>query len=507
MEIEHKQFAAKVQPAGDEGIVTALVSCYSIDRANEKVVPGAFKQSLQRKLPKMCWAHDWKQIIGKTIEARETDAGLVIKGQFNLETQRGREAYSDCKFHSENQEWSIGYRVVRDSFDKKAGIRNLEEIEIFEVSAVLSGMNPDTTTLSIKDAANASSEEDMSNTEVVSSKNADGSTRMIFPGSPAGGLAEVKVDRRSIGKRIFEAKEIQDYLHSNATGQDSLSVTLPDVDFKTLLTSSGGWPVENRRSDVMVPFPTVAPRISDIIPTITTKSNAWVWMEETTFSDNAGTVLEGAAKPEATLALTERTAQIRKVAVWIAATSEQLEDQESMQEYIDSRLGYMVQRKVDTQIVSGDGIAPNMLGILSTPGIGTQAKGTDPTPDAIAKAMTKVRDAGGEPSAVLLNPADHQEILLLRTTDGIYISTGGPWDSGPARIWGVPVIISSSVPSGTGIVGDFANFTRLIVRKGLTSQIGYKNDDFVKNLKTFLAEIRLTFVALRPSCLVTVTGI
>ena len=504
MEVEHKSYKATVQSASDEGTITALVSCFNnIDRAKEIVRPGAFKASLAKRLPVGVWAHQWDKPCAKTLEAYETAEGLVVKAKFNLHTQIGAESYSNIR-EGLIDSFSIGYQVTKDSYDKKAGTRNLEELELFEWSPCLVPANESTRLLELKNAE-ASKESDMPSVDTADEVTK--SNRPNFGGSPVGNLAEVKVDRRSIGTRIFESKEIQDYLRSNATGQDSLAVTLPDVDFKTLLTSSGGWPVENRRSDVMVPFPTVAPRISDVIPTITTKSNAWVWMEETTFSDNAGTVLEGAAKPEATLALTERTAQIRKVAVWIAATSEQLEDQESMQQYIDSRLGYMVQRKVDTQIVSGTGIAPDMLGILNTPGIQTVVKGADPTPDAIAKAMTKVRDAGGEPSAVLLNPADHQEILLLRTTDGIYISAGGPWDSGPARIWGVPVIISSSVPSGTGIVGDFANFTRLIVRKGLTSQLGYQNDDFIKNLKTFLAETRLTFVALRPSCLVTVTGI
>ena len=61
-------------------------------------------------------------------------------------------------------------------------------------------------------------------------------------------------------------------------------------------------------------------------------------------------------------------------------------------------------------------------GVLSTVGIQTQAKSTDPTPDAIYKAMTKMEVVGqAMPSAVVLHPNDWQEIRLLRTTDGIYI--------------------------------------------------------------------------------------
>jgi hypothetical protein len=150
MELERKQFTANVQP-GDAGEITALVSVFSnVDHANEKVMPGAFKASLAKRTPKGVWAHDWSQPIAKTLEARETDAGLVIRGQFNLDTQRGREAFSDIKFGIID-EFSIGYRVVKDSFDsEQKDIRQLDELELYEWSPVLVGMNPATELLTIK---------------------------------------------------------------------------------------------------------------------------------------------------------------------------------------------------------------------------------------------------------------------------------------------------------------------------------------------------------------------
>jgi hypothetical protein len=150
MELERKQFTANVQP-GDAGEITALVSVFSnVDHANEKVMPGAFKASLEKRTPKGVWAHDWQQPIAKTLEAYETNEGLVIRGQFNLDTQRGREAFSDIKFGIID-EFSIGYRVVKDSFDSEAkDIRQLDELELYEWSPVLVGMNPATELLTIK---------------------------------------------------------------------------------------------------------------------------------------------------------------------------------------------------------------------------------------------------------------------------------------------------------------------------------------------------------------------
>jgi len=150
MELERKQFTANVQP-GDAGEITALVSVFNnVDHASEKVMPGAFSKSLAKRTPKGVWAHDWSQPIAKTLEARETSEGLVIRGQFNLDTQRGREAFSDIKFGIID-EFSIGYRVVKDSFDsEQKDIRQLDELELYEWSPVLVGMNPATELLTIK---------------------------------------------------------------------------------------------------------------------------------------------------------------------------------------------------------------------------------------------------------------------------------------------------------------------------------------------------------------------
>ena len=74
MELERKQFAANVQP-GDAGEITALVSVFgNVDHANERVMPGAFKGSLERRTPKGVWAHDWYTASSQdTRSAVETD--------------------------------------------------------------------------------------------------------------------------------------------------------------------------------------------------------------------------------------------------------------------------------------------------------------------------------------------------------------------------------------------------------------------------------------------------
>ena len=219
---------------------------------------------------------------------------------------------------------------------------------------------------------------------------------------------------KSIGQQFVESKQYQDWLVDKPAESAPFN---SDVRLKAVLTTSTGWAPQAVRAPLVVPYATRPVQVTDMIPTIQTTQNAFVYMEETTFTNAAAETLEGAAKPEAALALTQRTAPIRKVAVWIAVTDEQLEDVPGMQDYLEQRLSFMVRQRLDSQILVGTGIAPNLLGVLNVVGIQTQAKAADPTPDAIYKAMTKVEVVGqAMPSAVVLHPNDWQEIRLAQNS-------------------------------------------------------------------------------------------
>jgi len=111
------------------------------------------------------------------------------------------------------------------------------------------------------------------------------------------------------------------------------------------------------------------------------------------------------------------------------------------------------------------------------------------------------------PDAVVLNPADWEEIRLLSTTDGVYL-WGGPAMAGPEMIWGVRVVQANALAAGTGLVGDFANFSLCGLRRGIEVQISNAHDDFfIKGKQAVRADFRAVLVWLRPTAFCTVTGI
>lgn len=280
-----------------------------------------------------------------------------------------------------------------------------------------------------------------------------------------------------------------------------------DYDVKTLFQTSAGWAPDVVRGPRLVDYATRPIELLDFIPTVPTSQTAVSYMEETTFTNAAAETTEGEAKPEAALALTERTSTVRKIAVLLPVTDEQLEDVDRITAYLNNRLPFMVGQRLAGQILTGDGNAPNLRGILNTSGIQTQAKGADPTPDAVFKAMTLIRTTGqAEPDAVVFNPLDWQDVRLLRTVDGIYI-WGNPSDAGPERIWGLPVIQAQALTQNTAIVGSWKMYAELDVKKGITFESGYVNDDFAKNKQTLRAEMRAAVVFYRPAAFCKVTGV
>jgi HK97 family phage major capsid protein len=281
-----------------------------------------------------------------------------------------------------------------------------------------------------------------------------------------------------------------------------------DLSLKALFDTGAVGTPESVRGPRIVDYVTRPVQLLDLIPQTTTSQPSVVYMEETGFTNNAGEILEGAPYPESALALTEKSSPVRKIGTWIPITDETLEDEPRAREYVNNRLPFMVRQRLDGQLMSGNGAAPNLTGLLNTAGIQTQAKGADPIPDAIYKAMTKVKVNGlALPDVTVWNPFDWQIVRLLRTTDGIYI-WGNPSEPGPARIWGLPVVEAFGLTAGTAVVGDFGNYSELAVKRGIDVQISNSHADFFTNGKQALrADIRAALIFYRPKAFATVTGI
>lgn len=324
-------------------------------------------------------------------------------------------------------------------------------------------------------------------------------------GAESGDGAELEAhagppSRKSVGDLFVESKAF--------TGRQGSNGPVAELDYnlKTLLTTTAGWAPEVLR-DRLIEFATRPIQVADVIPQTTTSQSSVQYMEETTFTNAAAETAEAGTYPESALAFTEQTNPVRKITTFIPVTDEQLDDVPRMRGVLDNRLPFMIRQRLDLQLIAGNGTTPNLRGLLNIVGIQTQAKGADPVPDAVYKAIVKINTTGqAAANLVILNPVDWQNIRLLRTADGIYL-WGNPSDAGPDRIWGMTVTQAQAATAGTGIVAD-TNYMELAVRKGIETQISNSHSTFfVEGKVAVRADFRAAFVVYRPAAVCTVTGL
>lgn len=125
-----------------------------VDHANDLVVDGAYSKSIKKHkenktMPKMFFGHESYSLpVGVWLEMEEDAKGLKMKGKFS-ETQKGIELYKLAKDGAIDS-FSIGYRIIDESYDNERDIFLLKDIDIREVSIVNFPCNEESTLQDIK---------------------------------------------------------------------------------------------------------------------------------------------------------------------------------------------------------------------------------------------------------------------------------------------------------------------------------------------------------------------
>ena len=135
-------FEFKFQRLTKEGQFSGIASDWETepDSQGDVIQKGAFKQALeyhrkQNTRPAFLWSHSVDQPLGHWISVKETNRGLEVVGQFNLEIRKAREIHSLMKSGSIGL--SIGFMLAKNGAHMKGDTREITEISrLPEISAV-----------------------------------------------------------------------------------------------------------------------------------------------------------------------------------------------------------------------------------------------------------------------------------------------------------------------------------------------------------------------------------
>jgi hypothetical protein len=230
----------------------------------------------------------------------------------------------------------------------------------------------------------------------------------------------------------------------------------------TNLVSHASFPTPRYRLPGAEPAPQPNLALLSMIDFTPVENDVAEFMRETSYSANAAETAEGEAAPEATLTYEPATCQTREIDFHLPTTLQVLADDAALQAVLENQMTNGVLQRLQAQFIAGDGVAPNLAGILSTPDVLTRNIGEDSPSDAIQKAIADIRTAtksGYEPNVLLLSPADALGLGLAKqdaTSDAYVI----PPNAG--RLWGLQPVVHVAVPTGTAIVGDTRSLSGLV---------------------------------------------
>ena len=330
-----------------------------------------------------------------------------------------------------------------------------------------------------------------------------------------------KVQPKSVGEQFVNTAAYKNYKENGVKGVDA-KVGFSPNEFKTSLTTTGYPPEVLREPGILESALRDPNAVIGLFDQIESDQNAFAYLEETTFTNNAAEAAEGAAVGEAALAFTEQTEAIRKIGVFIPVTDELLSDVNGIQGYVNSRLQTMLKLRLDGQLISGNGTAPNLEGLLDA---GKSSVGSSDFNSyngnlgrigAIYNAITDIRvNSFTEPDAIVMHPSDWNQIVTSVGADfagtssagyaeksPLFVAAGGMGAGPMAQIWGVKVVPTTAIANNTVLVGRFGGgeCANVVMRQGIDLAITDSHSDFfVKNQLAIRATMRVGFPVYRQA--------
>lgn len=250
-------------------------------------------------------------------------------------------------------------------------------------------------------------------------------------------------------------------------------------------------------------------RLEDLLVRMPCTSDAVQYVRENVFTNAAAETAEGGALPESSITTSLVTEPVATVGHWLKISRQLAADNKALAVYINLRLRYGVDLRVENQIFAGNGVAPNMSGMtkagnFTAHGYNAAALttlGLDPAKrfDLIGKIIGDMEANDYFADVIMLNPTDWWTMRLTKDGQGRYI-LGDPGSMVPPSLFGRPVVSSNAVtPDNVGVAdirqaGTF--YDRETVEVAMSEHDG---DNFQKLLITLRAHRRCMLAMERPA--------
>ena len=395
--LEYKQVATtfEVKKEGGNLYIEGYAAKFgNVDSYNDIIQQGAFALFLtseDAKRVRLCYQHDFDNVIGVIESMSEDEQGLKFRAKIS-NTTLGKDVATLLEDGAIN-EFSIGYKTVKFTMDNDQNIRTLEEVYLYEISPVTRAAN--------EKATLQASERKEENNNIKKDSEMEEDLKKL-----QAELAEAKEARKIADNALAEAGKVKD-LEEKTEGYkadienldasikqmsaqiEKLSKSTEDKSFEKVLAETFNSDefknglkevVEGKRAsfthEVKLDTSAVTGTVNLTMPNtqieadaqrklvllgsvpsnIVPQDKAVIMWPEGTFTDNTDYVAENNAPGTASsAALEEKTRKIAKIGAKLPFTRETSTDMSYFLNWAKNEAILAIRNKVDTELLSGLG--------------------------------------------------------------------------------------------------------------------------------------------------------
>lgn len=297
---------------------------------------------------------------------------------------------------------------------------------------------------------------------------------------------ETTPDIKSMGKQLIETSEYKDFMAGKGHGTGDIEV------YNVATKSDNNTGAEQRVAGAYNAVSNIL-TVEDVLPRRATSNTAVEFAQETE-TDNVAFRAQATAPSETSLAFAVVRNGVETVSGWSQITREMASDSSDLAAWIDTRMGYMVNNKVEAGIIGGNGTAPQLSGFgkaANAPdhGIAKESGGALLKQHVvIRKAVAKLYTKGYRANVAFVHPTDAEALEIEQ----------GRVDVKGINL-GVNLVQSAAVTAGEFIILD-TTACALYNREGVTVRLSYDDGTNARSgLITVVAERRVAFCVFAPN--------
>jgi HK97 family phage major capsid protein len=225
-------------------------------------------------------------------------------------------------------------------------------------------------------------------------------------------------------------------------------------------------------SPAIVQTPPRKVHIRQLVPNGTIgQGTEFVFMKEN--GDGEGAIAptaEGNTKPQIDIDLVESSVKIETIAGWMRVTRKAMNNIQGFLSFLNARLPEKLLRVEDTQLLNGDGVTPNIKGIMRSGNFTAATTTSSFLGEQLIDGLAQLEDTyDRSATGILLRPVDYYSFFKHKaTTSGEYdLPKNFTFDGGVLRISGVPVFMSTGMIADQYIIGDWQMGAQLLIQEGM----------------------------------------